>query len=291
MKFMFFTFDYLRNWEDVYNYQNWVIQKHIKSNTYRLLDPHNIRRHSGSFEQCRDLLMEYIAGYEVDSPYDDSIILLPGFGQSRRSMSKLIESLKEIPANIIVYNNVALKADLNYHANMLTQFLKNLDINGKISFITTNVGGLILRKMISNSNNYRNYKIHRILEINPLNSGSDLADLMERNPLFIKLTGPMINDISPKKLVSLAKLPRDIEHGILFCPLAWKSFFKRMFSRYDSFPISSRPTEESFALHIKKLADPLSEPLNDSEVIEYCKSFILQGNFGEDDTPNPSAQI
>jgi hypothetical protein len=205
MKFMFFTFGGQNNWEDVYSYQGWAIQKNINSTSYRLIDPYNIRRHAGSFEQCRDILMDYIKGFELDSPHDDSIVLIPGYGQSKKTMLKLAESLKSLNVNVIIFNNAGLKADLNYHASMLTQFLKNLDNNGKLSFITTSTGGLILRKMISNSNNYRNYNIHRILEINPLNSGSDLAELLESMPIIAQRIGPMLKDITPKKIFSLSK--------------------------------------------------------------------------------------
>lgn len=282
MKFMFFTFGGQNNWEDVYSYQGWAIQKNINSTSYRLIDPYNIRRHAGSFEQCRDILMDYIKGFELDSPYDDSIVLIPGYGQSKKTMLKLAESLKSLNVNVIIFNNACLKADLNYHASMLTQFLKNLDNNGKLSFITTSTGGLILRKMISNSNNYRNYNIHRILEINPLNSGSDLAELLESMPIIAQRIGPMLKDITPKKIFSLSKLPRDIEHGLLFCPLHWKAFFRRFLSRYDSFPISSRPTEESYANIVKKFPQPLSEPLEDSNIIKICKKFITDGVFEDE---------
>ena len=283
MKFMFFTFGGHHRWEDVYNYQNWIIQKNVNSKNYRLIDPFSIRRHSGSFEQCRDLLMEYVAGYELDEPYDDSIIIIPGFGYNKKSMEKLTESLKNLPANIIVFNNASIKMDLNYHSYMLTQFLKNLNNNGKISFITTSTGGLILRKMISDSNNYRNYNIKRILEINPMNTGSDFAELLAKYPIFTKIIGPMIKDITPKKLFSLSKLPRDIEHGLLFCPLSWKAVFRKILSRYDSFPITSRPTEESYAKIIKKISQPLPKPLDDSEVLRCCRQFITTGDFGDKD--------
>ena len=167
---------------------------------------------------------------------------------------------------------------------MLTQFLKNLNNNGKISFITTSTGGLILRKMISDSNNYRNYNIQRILEINPVNTGSDFAELLAEYPIFTKIVGPIIKDITPKKLLSLSKLPRDIEHGLLFCPPSWKVAFRKILSRYDSFPITSRPTEESFAKVVKKISRPLPKPLNDAEVLKYCRQFITTGDFGDKDT-------
>jgi len=198
-------------------------------------------------------------------------------------MLKLAESLKSsLPVNVIIFNNAALQADLNYHANMLTQFLKNINNNGKLFFITADTGGLILRRMISNSNNYRNYNIHRILEINPLNSGSDLAELLEKWPAVSKFIGPMLKDITPKKIFSLAKLPRDIEHGILFCSLHWKAFFNRFLSRYDSFPISSRPSEESFAGTVKRFQQPLSQPLENDEVIKLCETYITKGVFEEE---------
>ena len=74
MKFMFFTLGGRFYWEDVFNYQNWVIQKHCFRNVYRLLDPYDICRESGDFEQCKETLLQYMKAYEAEALYDDTCI-------------------------------------------------------------------------------------------------------------------------------------------------------------------------------------------------------------------------
>ena len=279
MKFMFFTLGGRLFWEDVYNFQDWIIQKNVRTLNYRLLDPHNIRRASGTFEQCRDELIKYIEAYEMAAPYDDSIVLIPGFGQSKKALRELAKELKDLPANIIIFNYASLRQTLIYHANILTQFLKNIKTKNRTSFITIGSGGLVLRKLIENSYNYRNYNIYRVLEINPLNSGSDFAELLEKNKYAFKLAGPMIRDITPKKAVALAKLPQEIEHGLLFCSQPWKALIRKILSRYDSFPIASRPSEESFAKVVYKVTEPFEPPLKDKSIIGLCRRYIENGYF------------
>lgn len=283
MKFMFFTLGGRLFWEDVYNFQNWIIQKNVRTLNYRLLDPHSIRRASGTFEQCRDALIKYIEAYEMTAPYDDSIVLIPGFGQSKKALRELADELKTLPANIIIFNHASLRQSLIYHANILAQFLKNIKTKNKTSFITVGSGGLVLRKMIGNSNNYRSYNIHRVLELNPLNSGSDLAELLEKNKYAFKLAGPMIRDITPQKTTVLAKLPQEIEHGLLFCSQPWKALIRKILSRYDSFPIASRPSEESFAKVVYKISEPFEPPLKDKMIVGLCRRYIENGYFTEND--------
>ena len=291
MKFMFFTLGGRLFWEDVYNFQNWIIQKNVRTLEYRLLDPYNIRRASGTFEQCRDALMKYIEAYEMDAPYDDSIVLIPGFGQSKKALKELAEELKCLPANIIIFNYASLRKSLTHHANILSQFLKNIKTKNKTSLITVGSGGLVLRKMIDNSNNYRYYGISRVLELNPLNSGSDLAELLEKNKYAFKLAGPMIRDITPKKTAALAKLPQEIEHGLLFCSQPWKALFRKLLSRYDSFPIASRPSEESFAKTVYKITEPFEPPLKDKMIVGLCKRYITEGYFSEKEAKKQLSEI
>ena len=52
MKFDFFTLGGRFRWEDIYNYQGWRIQRHVKNRRYRLLDSNDVRRDSGSFAHC-----------------------------------------------------------------------------------------------------------------------------------------------------------------------------------------------------------------------------------------------
>jgi hypothetical protein len=55
----------------------------------------------------------------------------------------------------IAVNYCSLSKNLNYHANILMQFISNLDKKTFINFINIGAGCLLLRKMIDLSDNYK----------------------------------------------------------------------------------------------------------------------------------------
>lgn len=279
MKFMFFTFGKNLFWEDVYNYQDWIIQHNVRSTHYRLLDPHNIRRDSGTFDQCKASLLKYIKAFELNKPYDDTIIILHGFGRTKDSVKHIKNKLKELQANVISINYASLRRGIAFHANMISQLLNNLETQGDIYIVNVGASCLITRKLLNNSANYRNYNIQRILDINPLNSGSDLAELLAQNGFFNFFLGPMLADISTPKASSIAHIPQEIEHGIIFIPSKFTTFFKKIFSRFESFPTRTPASEESYSNNLQKINVASLFPLKNSTLLEYCKSFIKTGSF------------
>lgn len=279
MKFDFFTMGGRFLWEDVLNYQNWVIQRHIFSKKYRLLDNHAIRRESGSFENCKNTLLNYIGAYELPPLYQDSVILLHNFGRTKYSWKIIADSLKDMPANIIAINSTTLRKGLNYQANQLIQFLKNFDNQGKLYFITNGSGCLLLRKFFSICDNYRIYNIQKIIDINPINSGSDLAELLNENIFFQKILGPMLADITPKRSLSLAQLPKEISHGIIFYPPTYTKLIKKMLRRFDGFPPLSPPAERTYAEDIYTFTKYRMFPLNDKALGTACLNYLQKGIF------------
>lgn len=280
MKFTFFTLGGRFFWEDICYYQGWKIQCYVRNKKkYRLLDPQSIRRESGSFEQCKESLLKSIESYEIDAPYKDTILLLPGFGRTQNSLKDLADSLKNIPANIIIVNYASLKQNLNYHSRMITELLQNSCQNQKLYIINYGASCLLTRKILNDSSNYRHYNIARVLDINPMNSGSDLAELLCKYRIFRLLFGPMLNDIATSRAVKISKLPQDIEHGIIFCPSKLVLYFRKMLARYEGFSPSTPPAETSYAENILDIEHLTWFPLQNPLLFAHCRSFIERGNF------------
>lgn len=271
-------------WEDIYNYQDWVIQRNLVSQKCRLLDPLNIRRHSGTFEQCKETLLKYIEAYELDDLYDDTVIILHGFARTKKSVKHLAESLKKLKVNVICIGYPSLRRGIVYHATMLSIFIKNLDIKGKLYIINVGASCLITRKLLTRSNNYRHYNIARVLDINPLNSGSDLAEILAKFPLFNFFFGPMLADIATPKVAVMPRLPYDVEHGIVFAPVSANDIAKKLLARFDSFPFTTPPSEESYAQTVMTINHPYYMPLKSAELQQVCNNYIQFGRFTENYT-------
>lgn len=290
MKFDFFTLGGRFRWEDIYNYQGWRIQRHVKTHKYRLLDADDIRRDSGTFGQCQETLLNYISSYELDSPADDTVIILHGFARTKNSVKYLAESFKNTNMNIIAVNYASMNKGLNAHAQLLTQFLQNIEIKKHLHIINVGAACLLTRKLLNNSNNYHHYNIVRVLDINPINSGSDFAELLAETRIGRWIFGPMLNDITTRRAITIPKLPQDIEHGIIFCPSTVSVLIKKMLTKFDSFPSVTPPSEKSYADKTKTISESTLFPLENRNLIDNTVQFITTGSFADDEEENKSSK-
>jgi hypothetical protein len=281
MSFSFFAFGSRFFWEDVYNYNGWIIQLNVRTLKYRLLDTFSVCRESGSFEQCKETLLKYIRACELDELCDNTVIILHGFGGNRTSSKIIGDGLKGINANIIPMSYATFRRGIGFHSNILAQMLQNTEIKGKLYIINIGAGCLITRKLLGDSDNYRRYNIERILDINPMNSGSDLAELLMNNRFFKFLLGPMLKDIATPNALNLEKLPDEIDHGIIFAQTKFTLLLKKFFNRFESFPRDYPPSERSYAKKIKNVDLSTWFSLNDEQLLNYCKNFITTGDFME----------
>lgn len=282
MKFDFFTLGGRFFWEDTCNFQQWRIQRStINTKKYRLIDSNNIRRDSGTFEQCKNTLLKYAEAYELDEPFDNTVILIHGFARTYKSVKFLADSLEDIKANIVSFNYASTRNELSSHAHLLSNFLQNINTKKNIYFINVGAGCLLTRKLLADSNNFRNYRIARILDINPMNSGSDLAELLSTSKIMRRILGKMLSDIATKNAINYAKLPQEIDHGIIFCPSTLQKIIKSLLKRFESFPFTSPPSESSYTQKVKQIESTSIFALQNQELAENCRHFIITGKFLE----------
>lgn len=282
MSFDFFAFNSRFFWEDVYNYNDWVIQMNVRTLKYRVVDPLGVCRESGDFENCKSVLLKYIEACELSEMKENTVILLHGFGKNKSSIKKLAKGLRDINANIIALNYATLRRGVAFHANILAQMLQNMELKGKLYIINTGASCLITRKLLGESANYRRYNIGRILDINPINSGSDFAELVIKKKIFNFFLGPMLKDVTTSVAVNLKKIPEEIDHGIIFVISPLKKFIKRMWAKFESFPLSTPPSERSYAEKVEEFETESFFPLSDDRLLSYCKNFIITGDFSKE---------
>lgn len=291
MSFDFFAFDSRFFWEDVYNYNDWVIQLNVRTLKYRLVDPLGVKRESGDFELCKETLLKYIEACELTDLKENTVIILHGFGKKKSSTKFLAKGLKDINANIIALNYATLRRGIAYHAKILAQMLQNTEIKGKLYIINIGASCLITRKLISDSNNYRRFNIEKIIDVNPMNSGSDLAELLVKKRVFNFILGPMLKDITTSVAVKFKKLPQEIDHGIIFVTGPFMRFTKRLLAKFESFPFSTPPSERSYADKIKDIDAETWFALNDTKLLNICKNFITTGDFATKFKPFTDSKI
>lgn len=274
MKFNFFTLGGRFFWEDVFAYQGWKIQRKARTNHYRLIDSHNIRREKGSFEICKDTLLKYISACEIGEPKKNTVILVHGFGRTKSSLKGLISAIRGVDADIVDFNYCSLRTNLQYNADLLLQFVRNLTNSPNIYFITVGAGGLVVRKMFDICDNYRILHIKGVISINPINSGSDFAFLLSRSALLRKIFGPMLTDITPDEVFNISKIPQDIPLCLIFSPSKLEVIMNRFFAKLESFPQLSPPSEASYSQVYREIKPLTWFPLNNENMEIACQEYL-----------------
>ena len=274
MKFNFFTLGGRFLWEDFFYFQGWRIQRKIHTNHYRLLDSHNIRRESGTFEICKDALLKYISACEIGEPSKNIVILIPDFARTQKSLIPLESAIRKHNINTVIFNYCSLFSDLKTGANTLLTFIRNFTNSPNLYFVTLGAGCLVLRKMFEVCDNYRTLNIKGIININPLNSGSDFAFLTSRLSIVRNIFGPMLNDITPDETLKISRVPSDIPLYLIFSPSKFTSFIGKMFLRLESFPQLSPPAETSYSQYYKIIKPLTWFPMNNVNMLTLCKEAI-----------------
>ena len=280
MSFDFFTLGGSQLWEDVFFYQKWRIQRHYRTKKYRLLDNWDIRRASGSFEDCRKAFVKYIEVYEIPRQKGELVILLHGLGQTKSIFRPLWKALAEKGYNVAAINYPSTRKSIKHIINQLEFFLVHTEDISKVSFITKGAGCLVLRHLISISYGWQDkFRVSKVININPINTGSDFFELLSRHKIFNTILGPMLKESTPKYAKAVSKLPHEINLGLLFCE-TWATSLKNLIvDKFKSFPLNSEVSEVSYSDKHKTVKCNSLNIFKSNETISACLDFINKGSF------------
>lgn len=147
MRFEFFTMGGSQLWEDVFFYQKWRIQRNYRTKEYRLLDPWDVQRHSGGFENCRRAFLDYIEIYEISRQRGHMVIMLHGLGDSKNIFKPLWRAVLKEGMMAAAINYPSTRKRIDSHVRQLDFLLNHLEDVQEVSFVTKGVGGIVLRKL------------------------------------------------------------------------------------------------------------------------------------------------
>ena len=221
MKEDFYTFGGGHFWEDVFFYQKWRIQRNYVTKSYRLLDNWDIRRKSGTFEECRKAFVTYIDAYEIPRQKGHMIIMLHGLGQSKNIFKPLWRAALAENFMAAAVNYPSTQKDADGHVKQLNFFLNHLEDVSKISFVSYGAGNILLQKLFESKAEWQEkILIGRAVEVCPRVYASSLFEKIAKNSFLSFFTGPMIKDLMPKNLKKTPPLTA-IEAGIVLSARPW----------------------------------------------------------------------
>ena len=280
MKFNFFTFGGPQLWEDVFFYQKWRIQRHYRSKRYRLLDNWDIQRASGGFEDCRKAFVRFIDAYEIPRQKGELVILLHGMGETKSIFRPLWRHFTQKGYNVAAINYPSSKKPMRHLVKQLEFFLTHCEDVSKVSFITKGAGCLLLRSLLTNSYGWQDkFRLNKVINVNPINCGSDVFELMSRFKIFNWIFGPMLEECTPHKAKYISKISSEVSVGIVFVETLLSPLVNFITDKFQGFVLKNEETEKSFAKHIIKIKNNKLNIFNNPQTIEMCEKFIKDGYF------------
>ncbi len=280
MGFDFFTFGGGQFWEDVFYYQKWRIQRNFESKKYRLLDPWDIRRHSGSFEDCRLAFLRLIEAYELQRQKGHMIIMLHGLGETKNIFRPVWHKAMDEGFAAAAINYPSCQKHFESHVRQVQFLLDHLEDIDTVSFIGKGVGALILREVLSRDGEWKkNLKIGRVVQVCPPNKGSKLFEKMAKWRFWRFIFGPMLAELAPDKVKNLPKFAKDIEVGIIDCPFEFKKISKYLPQKWQNLWNEKNSASLSGDNHFIRIKNRNFNVFNNKKVTDEAVYFIKNGRF------------
>lgn len=282
MTFSFFTFGGMQFWEDVLFSNNWRIQHNIFTNKYRLLDNWNIRRCSGTMEQCQKSLAKYREIFQFEKSNKPIVILLHSMLNTSSRFAKMRQEFENAGFSTAAINYPSTRKNLNGHIKQIDSLLDNMDLPKESYFVTQGIGGIIARELSCSTSGWtKKTTIRRIVQINPPNQGSKLLSAISKFRIVKWLLGPMTQQYDSQTMAKIVSFPKNIEFGIIctynsvtkrilsLLPKSWEKLFCH---KDDAFLIGSK---DAVNIKISNL-----NSCNNQKVINACIMFLRKGSFG-----------
>lgn len=280
MKDDFYTFGGGHFWEDVFFYQKWRIQRNYVTKSYRLLDNWDIRRHEGSFEECREAFVKYIEAYEIARPKGHMVIMIHSLGQSKNIFKPMWRRALKDGYMAAAINYPSTQKDLEAHIKQFHFFLDHLEDVDSVSFVTLGIGNIIVQELFREKANWQStLKFKRCVFVNPCIFGSKLLTKLCKNKLLNFVIGPMGKDLAPEKMEKLFPITKMKTDVILTN--------KSVFTRFLEIITNSSMKKESDtdirnitgAKDVIRIKNFRPNVFNNKDVANAVMSFLIKSEF------------
>lgn len=280
MRWAFFSFGGSQFWSDVFFYQKWRIQRNVTSKTYRLLDPWDIVRATGNFEECRKAFVKLIDIYQLPRQKGHMIIMLHGFGDSKNIFKPLWRKALERGYLAAAINYPSMQADMESHIRQLIFLLNNLEDVQKVSFVTKGIGGIILRKLFNTPAPWQErLKIGRIVQVCPPNQGSRLIADLTKNRFINWIFGPMAAELTPENVLQIPDFPEFVRVGIVYSKSPFRKIMGWLPEKWNKYLLKKKDSQLDSADELIEINNQKLNIFKNRSVVNAVLSFLDSGKF------------
>jgi pimeloyl-ACP methyl ester carboxylesterase len=191
-------------WGDVHYQVGWRIQHHVLTGHYRLLDPSDIRHAWGTEAACRSEFQRLQDELDLNHDSGKVVILVHGIIRSSKSFSRMRASLEQAGYTVIGFDYPSTQVTIHESAEYLRRVVASLEYASEINFVVHSMGGLLVRTYLRHGPDPR---IQRMVMLGVPNHGANMANVVQKNPLFKLLFGPAGQQLIEDPEGFIANLP------------------------------------------------------------------------------------
>lgn len=279
-------------WSDEHVFHQWRIQRHAQTGHCRLLDDKNVRRASGNYPHCRQVLENLKSEEELPPMRGKAVVVLHGLTRSRNSMNQLCDYLEKHGGYITLNISYASsRKGISRHAESLARLLSNLDGIEEINFVAHSLGNLVIRHYLgdhSGPDNPPDDRIQRIVMLGPPNQGSTIARRMKDNTLFRTVWGSSGSDLAESwdDLQPLLATPK-CEFGIVAGGKGDGKGMNPLIDGDDDFVVAVKETRLAGARDFVVRPVIHTHLMMDETIFRYTLRFLQHGHFMSDTRRQP----
>lgn len=209
------------------------------------------------------------------------VLLLHGISRTALSMRPLERALRGVGYATLNPTYPSRRRSLIELADGLAPLVRSFAASddGPLHIVTHSMGGLVARALLGR---HRPERLGRVVMLAPPNAGSEIADLLHRNPLYRRWFGPAGAQLVTRRDEALSSLlgSADFELGVIAGTRSLYPLGSLLLPRPNDGRVSVAATcLDGMADH---LALPVSHPLivRDREAIRATIAFLRDGQFG-----------
>jgi pimeloyl-ACP methyl ester carboxylesterase len=283
-------------WADELHFHQWRIQRNIFNERCRLLDGHNLRYASGSYDECLAALDRIKQDRHLPPMKGKAVVVLHGLGRSRASMESLCRYLHD-KGGYETFNieYPSTRYDMAQHARTLRHLINHLDGIEEINFVGHSMGNIVIRHYLGDlarqdplkqsanaaaADRRAKMRFGRFVMLGPPNRGALLAETFADNVLFKEITGDAGQELGrdwPQLEKRLAT--PDFQFGIIAGGKGNDKGYNPILVGDNDGVISVETTKLTGAHDFVRLPTLHSFMMDNPKVQQYVLCFLQHGHF------------
>lgn len=277
-------------WGDVRFFRGWRIQRHVLSEHYRLLDPHDVRHAWGSLSECESCLETFKQKLPLLPMTGTAVIALHGILRSSKVWNSLKAELEQDGYTVAAVDYPSTQQSITAFADQLQELLSSLSGIEQVHFVVHSMGGLIVRAWCQK---YQDPRVHRLVMIGTPNHGAEVATMLRENPVFQFVFGPAGQQLvheSPEKFIASLPTP-PMEFAVISGSRGETSGFNPLIPGDDDGIVTVNSARLPGAVDSLSVVGLHSFLPTHREVIAATRRFLNTGTLRDSGIRQPIAEI